>query len=90
MTTIDLTRKDAIKQWLLGYAWYGTPAERAAMVDCIMAQDDWRHISTVADQFAGAQFESAPAAVAEDEQFALSALYECHSGPHLPGCPVRF
>lgn len=85
MTTMT---KAAVRDWLLNYAWFGTPEEQSANVDCILAQDGWRYVDDVADQFAGAQEEPGPAAFTEGVQFALSALYECHEGPHLPTCPL--
>lgn len=79
--------EDQIRAWLLGYAWLGSLDEQAREVECILAQDGWRHVGGVADQFAGAQEEPGPAAVAAGSEYALSALYECHDGPHLPSCP---
>jgi hypothetical protein len=79
--------KEAVRAWLLEYAWAGTPDEQKRTVDCIMAQDGWQYIDVRADQFAGAQFEPGPAAYDDGEQFALSELYECHDGPHTPECP---
>ena len=78
-----------VREWLMRYAWAEeTPADKKAVVDCIMAQDGWRFIDAVADRYAGAQWEPGPAAYSEGTQFALSALYECHAAPHLPGCPA--
>jgi len=86
---MDTNSKAAVQQWLLGYAWAEeTPEQKAAVVDCIMAQDDWRLIDARADQFAGAQAEPGPAAFDEGQQFALSGLYECHTGPHKSTCPL--
>jgi hypothetical protein len=79
--------KDQVKAWLLAYAWMGDGKD-AARVDCIMSQDGWKYIDAVADQFAGAQETGGgPAEMAEGTEFALSALYECHDGPHLATCP---
>lgn len=78
-----------IRAWLLNYAWMGSTAEQEANVDCIMSQDDWRHVETTAERFAGAQFEPGPAAMDRGQMFALSALYECHDGPHTLACPSR-
>lgn len=79
--------RDAVRSFLLGYAWLGAQEERVREVDCIMSQDGWRHVDLVADRFAGAQEETGPAAFAAGEEFALTALYECHDGPHLVTCP---
>lgn len=80
--------RDAVRTWLLAYAWSETTQEaKEAVVDCIMAQDGWEFIDAVADKYSGAQWEPGPAAFAEGQEFALSALYECHSPPHLPTCP---
>lgn len=89
MTLPDYRTKAAIHAWLLRYAWLGTADEQQREVDCIMAQDGWHHIGARADQFAGAQFEPGPEAFDEGVQFALSELYECHDGPHLPTCPFH-
>jgi hypothetical protein len=75
------------RQWLLNYAWLGTEAEKAATVECIMSQDGWQFIDVVADQFAGAQEQPGPATFSEGVEYALSALYECHGGPHRASCP---
>lgn len=81
--------KDAVRAWLLMYAWLDEPdAKKHARIDCIMAQDDWKHIDALADKYAGAQFEPGPQAYTEGQQFALSALYECHEGPHTDACPA--
>jgi hypothetical protein len=82
--------EDRVRQWLLAYAWaQDTPDEKARVVECIMAQGAWQHIDALADQYAGAQWEPGPKAFAEGVQYALSALYECHTGPHLDTCPVK-
>jgi len=87
--TPDFTR-EAVRHWLLGYAWAeDTPEEKAAAVDCIMAQGKWQHIDALADKFAGAQEEPGLEAFNQGCGFALSALYECHGGPHLETCPDR-
>jgi hypothetical protein len=83
-----ITTQEVVRAWLLDYAWLETtPEAKAAVVDCIMAQDGWKFIDAVADQFAGAQWEPGPKAFSEGIQYALSALYECHGGPHQAACP---
>ena len=79
--------KPGVQAWLLNYAWLGSQAEKEAEVECIMAQEGWKYVDAVAEQFAGAQFEPGPAAADAGNEFALSALYECHDEPHLPTCP---
>jgi hypothetical protein len=80
--------KEKVRAWLLDYAWVDdTPEEKAAEVECILAQGDWQHISAMADKYAEAQNEPGPAAFAEGEEYALSSLYECHDGPHADTCP---
>ena len=79
--------KDDVKAWLLDYAWMGDDDKKTRTVDCIMSQSGWEYVTARAEQFAGAQFEPGPAAFDEGVGFALSALYECHDGPHLPTCP---
>lgn len=84
-----LTREE-VRDWLLDYAWLDEPAEvQAAEVECILSQDGWQYIDALADKYAGAQNEPGPKAFSEGVEFALSALYECHDGPHLPTCPRR-
>jgi hypothetical protein len=81
--------EEEIRAWLTDYAWVGTPEEQAREVDCIMAQKDWQVYDAVADQYASAQNEPGPEATAEGIGYALSALYECHMGPHIKSCPRR-
>jgi len=82
--------KEQVRTWLLQYAWMpDTSEQKAAEVECILAQDGWQYIDAVADQYAGAQNEPGPAAFDEGTQYALSALYECHSSPHTDKCPRR-
>jgi hypothetical protein len=85
MSTSEMTEQK-IRAWLLGYAWLddGHDGDR---VDCIMSQDGWRYVDDVADKFAGAQESPGPKAFSEGTMFALSALYECHDGPHIETCP---
>jgi hypothetical protein len=77
--------KEQIRDWLLKYAWSGTPEAQAEEVACIMAQDDWKYIDAQTEKLAGQAWDDAMAA--EAEGYALSALYECHGGPHLATCP---
>lgn len=80
--------ENAVREWLKDYAWAEeTPEAKAAIVECIMAQGEWEFIDCVADAFAGAQEEPGPKAFSEGMGYALSALYECHSGPHQETCP---
>jgi hypothetical protein len=81
--------EDEVRQWLLEYAWMGTEEDKAATVECIMHQDDWRYVDARAESFAGAQWSPGPEAFAEGLAFALSSLYECHEGPHLETCPMK-
>jgi hypothetical protein len=88
MTEQQVTEQQA-RDWLREYAWLGTEDEKDREVECIMSQGGWRHVGAMADKFAGAQEEPGPVAFTEGVLFALSALYECHDGPHLPTCPAR-
>lgn len=83
---MDLT-KGAIKAFLLDYAWMGTAEEKARTVECILAQDGWQYVDALAEKFAGQAAVPGPEAVDDATGFALTALYECHEGPHLPTCP---
>jgi hypothetical protein len=80
--------RENVRTWLLAYAWMGNAEQDARRVECILSQEDWRHVELVAEQYAGAQFEPGLKAYAEGTAFALSALYECHDGPHLDTCPI--
>jgi hypothetical protein len=84
----DDAKSALVRGFLLAYAWAEDSDDaETAVVACIMAQDDWRYVDTLADRFAGAQAEPGPEAFAEGIGYALTALYECHAGPHLPTCP---
>lgn len=84
----DGMTETAIHDWLVGYAWADdTDKAKEARVKCIMAQGNWKYLDAQAEQFAGAQWEPGPKAFAEGMEFALSALYETHDGPHIDGCP---
>lgn len=83
---IEYTSESAIREWLLKYMKPG--AESKAEVDCIMSQDGWMYIDALADKFAGSQFQQGPEAFSEGVEFALSALVECHGGPHTGACPT--
>lgn len=82
--------KDQVRDWLLAYAWLGTAEEKAREVECILSQPaaDGDLIDAVTEKYAGMAEVPGPAAVSDAESFALSALYECHEGPHLPTCPA--
>lgn len=84
---MDINNEQAVRAWLANYMKPG--AESAAEIDCIMSQDNWRYIDALADKFAGAQFEPGPQAFSEGVEFALSALVECHEGPHTGPCPSK-
>ena len=85
------TTKAKIRAWLLDYAWNGTPAAREAEVACIMAQDDWKYIDARIERSMGQWSGEGDHAqtLLDAEEFALSSLYECHEGPHLPTCPCH-
>jgi hypothetical protein len=92
MTTEETQRpttEEQVRAWLLDYAWaHPTPEAKAAEVDCIMAQDDWRWLEARADHYAGMhESGGGPEAFDAAHGFALSALYECHTEPHQPTCP---
>jgi len=78
--------EDEIRAWLLAYAWDGTDEEKAANVECIIDQGEWKHLSARVEQFAGMAVDERQAT--EAEGYALSALYECHEGPHIHECPM--
>lgn len=87
---IDFVLKDVnaetVREWLMFYAWMGTPEEQKANVDCIMAQRDVVSIvDGLTERYAGQAFDDTQAVAAQGH--ALSSLYECHSEPHIPTCP---
>jgi len=80
---------DSVKAWLLEYAWLGSPTERAAEVDCIMAQNDWEVVDAIVERYMGQWSGEGDhsEALKEATEFALSGLYETHDEPHLTSCP---
>jgi hypothetical protein len=77
---------DAIRDWLLDYAWSGNEDQQRRNVECIMSQGDVVSIvDGLTERYAGQAFDHEQAM--EAQGFALSSLYECHDGPHLPTCP---
>lgn len=82
--------REEVRVWLQGYAWAeDTQEEKDAVIECILSQDDWKYISTRADQFDDAWADSGEEQDVSGEEFALSSLYECHDGPHLATCPSK-
>lgn len=89
LTTKQMQSKAKVKAWLLDYAWLGTAEEQAREVDCIMAQDDWRYLDAQTERYLGQASGEEADAPSEAAAFAISALYECHDGPHLDTCPRK-
>lgn len=83
-----MTEED-VRTWLREYAWLGTDEERTREVDCIMSQDDWRYLEARKEQLRGQASGEETNLEADVDGYALSALYECHDGPHLETCPRR-
>lgn len=80
--------EDMVRNWLLGYAWAEqSQQDKVAVVNCIMAQGEWKLMDIVADRYASAQWSPGPTAFDDGVGFALSSLYECHRGPHTQDCP---
>jgi hypothetical protein len=79
--------EEEIRAWLKEYAWLGTEEEQHREVTCIMAQDDWRYLEVRKEQLRGQASGEETDLEAEVNGLALSALYECHDGPHLDTCP---
>jgi len=80
-----------IRAWLLDYAWLGNAEEQAREVACIVAQDSWRALEVRSDYRAEIVAEAGEKpydqVLADAHGMELSALYECHDGPHLESCP---
>lgn len=60
---------------------------RPELVDCILAQDDWQFLDAQTEHYAGQAWDPGPESYKQAREFALSALVECHDGPHINGCP---
>lgn len=88
LTSMAFTENE-IRDWLTAYAWMGTDDDKKRTVDCIMAQDDWKYIDGVTERYASMAEDPGPQASMDAHGFALSALYECHDGPHADSCPER-
>lgn len=88
MTDDTLTEKH-IRNWLLTYAWMDGVTEQTAEVECIMAQGDWVHIAGRIDRLMAQRSgeHTVDADLLEAQGYALSELYECHTGEHLVTCP---
>lgn len=76
-----------IRDWLISYAWMGDEDTKRRVVECIMTQDDWKFIDGRTEHLAAQAEDPGPAEWAQAHGFALSALYECHNGPHIETCP---
>jgi len=79
--------EEQIRAWLLDYAWLGTPERQRREVDCIMSQDDWKHLEVRKEQLRGQASGEETDLEEQVDGYALSGLYECHDGPHLDTCP---
>lgn len=79
--------EQAIKAWLIAYAWLGDADYQRREVDCIMSQDDWKFIDAMTEHYKSQASGEEVDLHAEASGFALSGLYECHDVPHLPTCP---
>jgi hypothetical protein len=84
----DLSR-EAVRGFLRSYAWLPSESQRDKdmVVECIMMQGGYEFLDARADRFAGAQWEPGPEAFDEGVMFEMTALYECHDGPHIVACP---
>lgn len=80
----DEDRWATVETWLLTY--YKEDYVRPYL-PCIKEQGDWQYVASHADQFAGAQPGDGEDAFSEGMEFAISALLECHDGPHIASCP---
>jgi hypothetical protein len=84
----EMPTREQVREWLRKYAWAeNSERDKDMVVECIMMQDRFRYLDVLADRYASAQWEPGPEAFAEGVEFEMSALYECHTGPHIPVCP---
>lgn len=83
--------KDEVKAWLHNYMDPNDLGVPNSVVDCIMSQDDWQYVDVWAGRYMDAQFgdEDPEEVKKRAKEFALSALYECHDGPHLDTCSMK-
>lgn len=82
--------KKKVREFLLAYAWNAdhTDEQKAAEVECILAQGDWKYVEDRADRRAGAsETGGGKKEFADAVDMELSALYECHDEPHIKTCP---
>lgn len=79
--------KAKIESWLLDYAWSGTEDEQRREVECIMAQDGWHYLDARKEQLRAQASGEEENLEVQVNEYALSALYECHDEPHLNTCP---
>jgi hypothetical protein len=78
--------EEAVTAWLTRYAWAeNTEDAKRRVVACIIAQGEWRRLDARVERTRGQAWDAEQAT--EAEGFELSALYECHEGPHLDTCP---
>lgn len=77
----------AVREWLTKYAWLGTTEEQAREVECIMSQDGWKYLDARIEQVKGQASGEEIDLDSDATGYALSALYECHGGPHITTCP---
>ena len=86
---MTLTRK-AVIDWLREN-YLSSTQESAMLLNCIASQLDATALAVLdarADRFAGAQESGGgPAEFTAGLEFAMTALVECHEGPHADGCP---
>ena len=78
-------RWQVVETWLTTH--YSSDYLTPDLLACIRSQDDWRYIDVRADRFAGAQAGEDDHDFDRGIDFAISALVECHDGPHLETCP---
>ena len=83
--------EEQIKKWLLDYAWFGSEETKVHEVNCIMSQDEWKSLDLYVEKYMGTRFgdEHIETVHEEANDWALSALYECHMGPHIDTCPHK-
>lgn len=81
--------KTKVRKFLLAYAWLDdTDEEKAAEVECILKQGDWKYLEDRADMRAGAsETGGGPKEFTDAVGMELTALYECHDEPHTRMCP---
>lgn len=79
--------RNAIREWLFSNYLSDTDDNRR-LVDCIFTQSEWRYIDARREQALSQWSGEGEPPIDEALGFAITALVECHDGPHTAACPA--